>query len=109
MDGSTAATPRIDSKREPDPQLLLPEALRGDWVVLPKRSAYWLFSAGAILGTGLGLTVAGLGPLPTGLRWGLGAAVLLVMAGAHFLLKGHEERKLRELGPYLSAGPRGGP
>jgi hypothetical protein len=85
---------------DPDPQALLPEPLRGEWAVLPRRSAYWIFASGALLGLGLGGTAAGLAVGPRWLKAAFPVAMLLAFAGAR-LLRRHEERLLRDLGPHL--------
>jgi len=90
----------------PDPQRLLPAGLRGDWIVAPRRAVQWLFATGVLLGTGLGLSGAGIAFGPAALVWGLAASFLVVTAGTRLVLLGYEQRKLRELEPYLVAGLR---
>jgi len=85
-----------------DPQLLLPESLRGDWVVITRRSANRLMALCGILGIGLGLATAGVAFGPPDLTWGLLLSLLVFMGGARLFVRRYDERKLRELGVFLA-------
>ena len=60
-----------------DPQALLPVALRGAWIVLPKALAYQLFLAGALLGAGVALSAYAIaaGDQSVVLRWAFPIAI----------------------------------
>ena len=66
---------------EPDPERLLPEDLRATWVVAPRASVWWMFTAGMVLGAGVALTAAGYALGEDGLEAGFPAALLVVVSG----------------------------
>ena len=60
----------------PDLQWMLPLNLRSRWCVVPRYGLYQLFGIGALLGAGIGVTVAG---------WVLGAKEMTWALGISFL------------------------
>lgn len=81
---------------DPDPQQLLPEELRSEWVAAPKTSLYQLLLVGLILGAGLALTTVGIAQGSKYLTLGFPVA----MAVCHIqnkVFSGVERRRLEEM------------
>lgn len=81
---------------DPDPQLLIAEDLRDDWIVVPRDTLTNVFIAAALVGAGAALSIAG---LILGNRWlwiAFPVALVIAQAIRHFV-PWSDDRLLREL------------
>ena len=79
--GPAIAMAHPTSARDPDPQRLIDPALGASWVVLSRDTPARMLIAGAILGAGMALSIAG---LAIGTRW-LWAALPMALVVAQMV------------------------
>jgi hypothetical protein len=79
-----------------DPQALLSESLRKNWIVLPRFAGIQLFVVGSLFGAGLAVSVVGTALRESVMRLAFPAS-LVVMWALAILLRRRERQLVREL------------